>query len=298
MAAMVGKPKATAIVLLLFLGLSGCRERDDLRKVRLWAQAPPEVTPLYEGDVVPLRFAIALTTSPQEGLRLYGELAEQLERMVGRPVHLMLRRTFSEVNDLVRSRQAEVVTLCHAGFLQGRADFGLEALAIPVVSGLTSYPSYFVVSAGSDVRSVTELSGRIFAFSQPPCLPDGRFLPMGPGKGDERQAGFFRQSLRIHSHDRAIQAVAEGLVEGALVDGLVYERTARNYPGEAGKTRVIARTAPYGNPPIAVHPRLDPLLKEALRAGLLTLHEGETGRALLDRLGIDRFITPPSGRGR
>ena len=229
-----------------------------------------------------------MAVSPQEGYQLYGDLAEALGQKIGRPVHLILRRAFSEVNDLVRSRQAEVAQLCSRGFLQGHADFGLTALAVPVVNRRKSRPSYVIVSAESEIGTPAELAGKTFAFADPLCAPEA----FPAGRGGQRPEAFFRRKLLITSHDRAIRAVAEGLVDGALVDGLVYARLALTDPGQVAKTKVIGETAPYMNPPVAVHPGLDPTVREKLRRALLTLHEEQTGRAVLTRLGIDRFAAP------
>jgi len=268
--------------------LAGCSEQDEPPRVRLWALAPPEVTPTDADSRVPLRFAVALAVSPQEGYQLYGDLAEALGQKIGRPVHLILRRAFSEVNDLVRSREAEMAQLCSRGFLQGHADFGLTALAVPVVNRRKSRPSYVIVSAESEIGTPAELAGKTFAFADPLCAPEA----FPAGRGGQRPEAFFRRKLLITSHDRAIRAVAEGLVDGALVDGLVYARLALTDPGQVAKTKVIGETAPYMNPPVAVHPGLDPTVREKLRRALLTLHEEQTGRAVLTRLGIDRFAAP------
>ena len=58
------------------------------------------------------------------------------------------------------------------------------------------------------------------------------------------------------------------------------------------QTKVVGQTARYINPPVAVHPRMDPVFKENLTMALLTLHQDERGRAVLTRLGVDRFVKP------
>ena len=261
--------------------------------MRLWALAPPEVSPAGGDGQTPLRLAVALTISPQQGHQLYGDLAEALGRKIGRPIHLILRRTFAEVNDLVRSRQAEVVHLCSRGFLQGAADFGLTALAVPQVAGRQTHPAYVIASAETEIASLGQLEGKTFAFADPPCASG----PFPAGREGQRPETFFTRKLIITSHDRAIRAVAEGLVDGALVDGLVYARLALTDPALTAKTKVIGETAAYMNPPIAVHSGLDPALRENLRRALLTFHEEQAGRAVLARLGIDRFVAPGSEVG-
>lgn len=281
------------LVLGLLL-LAGCRQREELPRVRLWALAPPEVTQAGGEGPAPVRLAIAPTISPRQAYQLYGDLGEVLGQKMGLPVRLILRRTFAEVNDLIRTRQADLAHLCGRGFLQGAMDFGLTALAVPQVKGGQAHPGYIIVSAESEIASPRVLEGRTFAFADPPCAPDP---PLRKGGGQPPDA-FFRRKLTIMSHDRAVRAVAEGLAEGALVDGLVYARLAVADPALVAKTRVIEATAPYLNPPFAAHPAIDPALKEALRRALLSLHEEQAGRTVLARLGIERLVTPPREAGQ
>ena len=267
------------IAMILLVGISGCSKRERIEKVRLWALAPPEVTSIKPESPPPLRFAVALTISPQEGYQLYRDFTEVLGLRIKRSVHLVLRGSLSEVNDLMRSHQAELAQLCARGFLQGHADFGLAALAVPELRGWKSYPSYVVVPAESEITSLTELRGKTVAFADPLCTPEP-FPLLGPGR------------FPIRYHDRAIRAVGEGLADGALVDGLVYTWMALREPAKMHETKVVGQTARYINPPVAVLPRMDPVMKENLRKALLTFHQEERGRAVLTRLGVDRFVRP------
>ena len=273
--------KSTGVLTTLFFSvlLQGCSEREEVPKVRLWALAPPEVASIKPESPPPLRFAVALTISPQEGYQLYQDFTEVLGLRIKRSVHLVLRGSLSEVNDLMRNHQADLALLCARGFLQGHAEFGLAALAVPELRGWTSYPSYIVVSAESEITSLTELRGKTMAFADPLCTPEP-FPLLGSGR------------FPIRYHDRAIRAIGEGLADGALVDGLVYTWMALREPAKMQKTKVIGETARYINPPLAVHPRMDAMLKENLRKALLTFHQDERDRAVLTRLGVDRFVKP------
>ena len=144
--------KSTGVLTTLFFSvflLQGCSKREEVPKARLWALAPPEVTSIKPESPPPLRFAVALTISPHAGYQLYRDFTEVLGRRINRSVHLVLRGSLSEVNDLMRSHQADLALLCARGFLQGHAGFGLAALAVPELKGWKSYPSYIVVSAES-----------------------------------------------------------------------------------------------------------------------------------------------------
>jgi ABC-type phosphate/phosphonate transport system substrate-binding protein len=63
-------------------------------------------------------------------------------------------------------------------------------------------------------------------------------------------------------------------------------------PSYLEKTKVIQRSAPLANPPVVVHPDIDPALRDQLEGVFLSLHEHQEGRAVLEPLMIDRFIVP------
>ncbi|MBI2890638.1 MAG: PhnD/SsuA/transferrin family substrate-binding protein [Nitrospirae bacterium] len=289
---MVRIRQTAAMASILSLAISGCERGDAPTKVRLWALAPPEVTPLYEEGLSPLRFAVALMISPQEGFTIYGELAEYLGKKLNRPVQLILRRTSSEVNDLVRNRHVEAAILCDYGYAQGRKDFGLQALAVPQVRGRIFHPSYLIVAAESEVESFEQLTDKVSAFAVPQCSRGGLSPPWEAGLPPK--ASIEKQRV-IFGHDRAIKAVAEKLVEAAVVDGMTYEQAALKHAEDTEKTKVIGRSAPYQTPRIAVHPRLDRRLKNELQRLFLTMHEDEDGKKLLQKLTVDRFVMPEGG---
>jgi phosphonate transport system substrate-binding protein len=95
-----------------------------------------------------------------------------------------------------------------------------------------------------------------------------------------------------HSHDRSIDAVAKGVVDGAAVDSLVYDELVRSSAEIRAATRVIHRSPPYGVSPVVVSTRVPPERRAALRKALLKLHEDPEARAALGLVGFDRFTAP------
>ena len=108
----------------------------------------------------------------------------------------------------------------------------------------------------------------------------------------ETPESFFYRTIFTYSHDNSVRAVLDKLVDGAAVDSLVYDFMIEGNPAVGAGTRIVARWGPSGISPVVVHPRLDPGLKQQLRAVLLTLHQSAEGRAVLAALGVDRFLPP------
>lgn len=242
------------------------------------------------GETRPFRVAIAAVISPQSTVEEYLPFLDYLEKRLGRPVELVQRRTYAEVNALVRDREVDLALVCTGAYIRGHRDFGMELLAVPQVQGETVYYSYIIVPASSPARSLADLRGKSFAFTDP-LSNSGRLmalymlLQMG-----EEPGLFFGRTIYTYGHDNSIRAVADGLVDGAAVDSLVYTYFLNRHPELAGRVRVIARSEPCAMPPVVVHPDLEAEQKALLQNVLLTMHQDEEGRAALAQLQIDRFV--------
>ncbi len=94
------------------------------------------------------------------------------------------------------------------------------------------------------------------------------------------------------SHDRSVEAVAEGLAAGAAVDSLVYEQMKATGVAAADRVRVVAKSEAFGMPPVVVHPKVSRDVRQALVAALLDMHEDPQGQSVLVALGIERFVVP------
>lgn len=288
---------AFAMAVIGLLALTGCGEETPYPQVRLKKKVALAGVRQASGRGLaqprqgpPLRVAIASILSPAKNLESYHHLLAYLERRLKRPVELVQRMTYAEVNDLMRTRQIDMAFVCTLPYIEGKKEFGMELLVAPQIRDQTVYYSYLIVHKESPVRSLMDLKGKAFAFSDP-LSNSGHLVPtyqlslMGTTPD-----AFFSRYVFTYSHDNSIVAVADRLVDGAAVDSLVYDFVAAKDPDLIAKTKIVARWGPYGIPPVVVHPGLDPSLKEKLRALFLNMHRDLEGREILNDLFIDRFV--------
>lgn len=284
-------------VTMALLALAGCGEQENPslkvrleKKVALAGVRQGNGRALAQPRRPPLRVAIASILSPAKNLENYHDFLAYLERRLERPIELVQRRTYAEINDLMRTRQIDVAFVCTLAYIEGKREFGMELLVAPQIRSQTVYYSYLIVPKGSPARSLMDLKGKAFAFSDP-LSNTGRLAPtyqlslMGTTPD-----AFFSRYVFTYSHDNSIVATADQLVDGAAVDSLVYDFLATKDPELIAKTRIIARWGPYGMPPVVVHPGLDPSFKERLKAIFLDMHRELEGRWILNDLHIDRFV--------
>ncbi|HIQ06707.1 MAG TPA: phosphate/phosphite/phosphonate ABC transporter substrate-binding protein [Anaerolineae bacterium] len=241
-------------------------------------------------NVTPLRVAVAAVISPQGTAESYTPLLDYLRRQLDRPVELVQRRTYAEINDLIRDGRVDLAFVCTRAYVIGHRDFGMELLAVPQVKGETVYYSYLIVPADSNVQDMKDLRGKVFAFTDP-LSNTGYMYPLSLLSAmGESPMTFFSRTFFTYGHDNAIRAVADKLADGAAVDSLVYEFAVAREPALRERTRIIHRSQAFGMPPVVVGPNVRPQTKATLQEVLLKMDDNPAGRMALASLGIERFI--------
>jgi phosphonate transport system substrate-binding protein len=238
----------------------------------------------------PLRIAVAAMFSPEETVSAYQELMDYIAGKLGRPVELKQRRTYQEVNDMLGTGKLDAAILCSGPYVHARRQYGIDLLAVPVVGGSPTYHSYVIVPSASQASSLLDLKGKRFAYTDP-LSTSGRLYPVYAIMQAGRQpAAFFAKTFFTYSHDNSIEAVAEGLADGAAVDSLIYNYLKRTHPDLVARTRVVQQSPPLGAQPVGVPRSLDPAVKRSLRAVFLELEHDPAAQPILRMLGVDRFI--------
>ncbi len=242
-----------------------------------------------ERDRPVLRVAIAAMISPETTRHYYKDLLALIGRKLGKRTVFIQRKTYAEINYLVEHREIDVAFVCSGAYVHGHSRFGMELLAVPVVNGKSVYYSYIIVGRDSTVKTFEELRGKRFAFTDPLSHTGRLFVLYLLKSRGEKPESYFQDTFYTHSHDNSIQAVAEGLADGASVDSLVWDFLDATDPRYTSRTKIILRSPPYGIPPVVVSPGIDPEMKRRLQKVFLHLFEDRDAMPLLRRLQIDRF---------
>ena len=281
--------RAVGVLVVVAVIVGGCAgaQAEPLPRVHLHDLEP---LPTVSQEVVPLRVSVAAMISPQGTVESYRPLLDYLGKRLGRPVQLVQRRTYAEVNDLIRRNDVDMAFVCTRAYVIGHREFGMKLLAIPEVKGRRVYYSEIIVRRDSSIEKVEDLRGTVFAFTDP-LSNTGYLYPvylihtMG-----ETPETFFARTFFTYGHDNAIYSVAEGVADAAAVDSLVLEYALQRDPGLKSKIRVIHRSPPFGMPPVVAGPDIRPQLEATLQEILLSMHEDPEGQKALRALEVDRFV--------
>lgn len=253
------------------------------------------VSSIASGASPVLRFSVASIESPRDTYSAYTRLFDRMGQMMQLPIEFEQRRTYREVNDLLISGRIDAALLCTGGYLDldRRAHEAVEILAVPVMGGQASYRSLVIVPAQSAARDLRDLKGKSFAFTDELSFSGrsyAQFLLRERGFDPDR---FFGSVAYTGSHDRSIQAVANGLVDGAAVHGAVLAQMEERDRSLERRIRIVHRSQPLGAMPIVISKRVPANVRARLRDVLLSLHHDPDAAASLELLRFERFAVPP-----
>jgi phosphonate transport system substrate-binding protein len=234
----------------------------------------------------PLRFGLTPVVL-DDRIGFLNAWAAWIAGALGRPVVFVQRSRYREILDLLVHGRLDLAWICGYPYVQNRSRLAL--IAVPRFRGRPLYQSYFIVGADSEIQRLHDLEGRLFAWADPDSNSGylyPRFRLRSDGKDPDR---FFRRTFFTWGHPRSVEAVAEGLADGAAVDSYVWETLARRHPDLTVRTRVLVRSPDFGFPPIVAGPALPEADRQAVRRVLLSQVQDAAGRALLSELNLDNF---------
>lgn len=244
-------------------------------------------------------FATALRAQPQTRIGLTAVFLDDeirfllrwrayLEERLGRKVEFVQRGRYRETVELLRNGQLEAAWICGFPYVRFRSE--LRLLAVPVFEGKPLYRSYLIVPAADDkTRSILDLRGKVFAFSDPDSNSGFLYPSYVLHNARERPETFFKRAFFTWAHRKVVDAVSSRLAHGGAVDGYVWETLRRASADLTAGTRVVGKSPEFGHPPIVVRANLAPGLAQELRAAFTGMTGDAEGRALLASLNLDGF---------
>ncbi len=276
------------ITALTALISAGCLDTENAVKIDLHENTTTDI--MFPVDEDTVQIAVASIISPEESVGYYQELFDYVSEKLKRPVKLVQRKTYFEVNELLRLKRVDAAFICSRAYVEGNDQFGLELLVAPVVNNKTVYYSYVIVPRDSDINSFEELRGKSYAFTDP-MSNSGHLVPIYMlARMNETPDTFFKHYFFTYSHDKSIEAVAEKLVDGASVDSLIWDYQNSTNPGYTSKTKIIEISPPYGIPPVVIPAGSDPEFKRELEQIFLDMDKDERGREILKNIKVDKFV--------
>jgi phosphonate transport system substrate-binding protein len=238
----------------------------------------------------PIKIGVASMITPVDAVKYYQSVIDYIGEQVHRPVQMVHRRTYEEMDSLLEQGEVQVAFICAAPYVKNREKFGVELLVAPSVNGRPIYHSYIIVHKDSPLKSFADLKGKVFAFTDPKSNTGKLYPSYLLRTMNTAPEKYFKRHMYSYSHNKSIELVAKHVVDGAAVESLVYEYMIKTGSPYARQTRIIKRSPPYGTPPVVVTKDVNPELRDRIRDAFLNMNKNEKGKVILDAMMIDGFV--------
>ncbi|MGF1622742.1 MAG: PhnD/SsuA/transferrin family substrate-binding protein [Rhodomicrobiaceae bacterium] len=221
-------------------------------------------------------------------LELLAALRAYFEGALGKPIKLVMRRTYEEITTLLASGQIDAAWICGYPFVTFRDR--LDLLAAPVWRGRPLYQSYIIAGRNHEGASLDQLRGSVHAFSDPNSNSGYLVTTARLAEQGLRPEPFFSRIFFTYGHRNVVRAVASGLADSGSVDGYVWEVMTETEPALTSATRIVRQSEWLGFPPIATargalaRPEI-----QALQDAFVKMSEDSQGRVVLNLLRLDGF---------
>ncbi|NOY69045.1 MAG: PhnD/SsuA/transferrin family substrate-binding protein, partial [Deltaproteobacteria bacterium] len=174
-------------------------------------------------------------------------------------------------------------------YAAGKEKYGFEGLVTPVINGKPFYQAYLIVRKDSPFRTLMDLKGHTFAFTDPDSNTGALVPRYWLSQLGQTPDTFFNAVIFTHSHDNSIMAVAKSMVDGACVGSPFWDYFQARNPVYTSRTRIIKKSEWFGGPPLVAAKHLSVGLKSKIRHLLVEMNDDPDGKNILDKLRIDSF---------
>lgn len=243
----------------------------------------------YGDSLQRLRVAISAMISPKETFVFYKELIEYLSEKLERKIELVQRKTYQEVNSMLELKELDFAFICSGAYVEFDKTNPVEIIAVPQTNGRTEYQAYIISNKRSKIEEFNDFKGKSFAFTDK-LSNSGRLYVLKKLKYlGESENAFFSSTIYSHAHDNSIQLVNRGIIDGATIDGLIYNYMEIYYPDKLRNVKIIEKSEYFGIPPV-VALRTNVEMIDKIRKILIDMHKDSVGREILGKLLIERFV--------
>lgn len=285
------KIKTFAVLILLSLLISGCSQSKHSSEITLYTTEAEAVENKNENNSqYKIRVALASVLSPQASLSKYKDLLNYISSEMDVPIEIIQKQSYQEVNRMLKVGEVDIAFICSLSYVIGLNDQYIVDVAAPVINDRAIYHSYTIVNQKGSYESLEELQGKKFAYSDPYSYTGrlsilSQLYEKGYGVND-----FFSHTYFTYSHDYSVNAVALGIVDGATVDGVLYDELLKEKPELHSQIKIIGKGEEAGTPPVVASKKADPEVVREFSSLLLNLQNHKKGRNLLKELVVDRYV--------
>ncbi|WP_144637857.1 phosphate/phosphite/phosphonate ABC transporter substrate-binding protein [Bordetella genomosp. 13] len=203
----------------------------------------------------------------------YEPVFNAISRSTGLKFDLKVGQSYSAVVEGMCSQLADIAFFGPVSYVQARDRNCAQLLAVSVEKGKSSYYAGMFAKKDSSLSGLADLKGKRAAFGDVNSTSSFTFqiasmLDMGMNPARDLAA------LRMTgSHAASLAALVHGQVDAAALSFDSFDKAVREGAVDPSTVKVIFRSEPIPNPPLAMNTKLPDALKARLKEAFATVHQ-------------------------
>lgn len=208
----------------------------------------------------------------RDSLSDYRPIFNAITREYGIHFKLRLGTSYAAAVQGLCNDQADIAHYGAVTFAQARQMCGAELLAVDVKKGKSVYYSGIYSAKNSGIKTLKDLKGHSLAVGDPNSTSSFNFpfaMVIAAGIDPVRD---LKQIVIAGSHTNSIAALKDGRVSAAAASFNVWEKAVQKGVIDPAQYRVLSKSEPIPNPPLAINKKLNPELKAKIRLAFSEIH--------------------------
>jgi len=187
--------------------------------------------------------------------------------------NIIVGQSYSAVVEGICSGLADFAWFGPVTYLQARDKGCVELLAVEVTKGSSVYYSgIFTNKNNTNINNLSDLKAKKVAFGDINSTSSFIFpMAMLVESGIDPIKDLSKSQL-TGSHANSLKALQAGIVDAAAASFNSYEKAVRQSSIMANEFKIIARSDPIPNPPLAMSVNLPKIIKDKIRNEISQLH--------------------------
>ncbi len=221
----------------------------------------------------------------------FGGLVQHLEKELGLKVKLQVAGDYAGVITGMQHGHIDLAYLGPKSYCEAAVRAGAEALVVEVgQSGVAGYHGYIITKAGSGLKSLEDLKGKKWAFTDPHST-SGTLVPtVYFNEMNINPENYFSKVVYSGSHEASILSVKAGKIDGASTNDLDFERGLGSH-WKKDDFNIVWTSDLIPGSPMAARKDLPESLKKAIQDAFLS-YKDKNG---LKKLKISGFQKADDG---
>lgn len=199
-------------------------------------------------------------------------LFNAITRSTGFHFDVQTGQSYAAVIDGMCAGHAEIAWFGAASYVEARDRGCAELLGVDVTDEESFYYAAIFVKADSGLDSLPDIRNKSLALGSPHSTSSFIYpvaMLLAEGVDPARDLSAVRLT---GSHANSLKALDAGVVDAAAASFESFERAVRHGVINPAAIKVLARSEPIPNPPLALRQELDGKLKASLRDALGKMH--------------------------